>query len=205
MEGRTTDLYDEHTSDIAFGCPVFAQCTAAERMRLVTKARICIYCFDADFVFKPGNNQNARHPNCIAWKRDCFFTCAADRCKKHFLICMDHTDLNKDKLQKCKNYWQIKGKTFTHFASQAVPNVPVSISDAAAADPEPAACVPEVVVTSVAEKLIDVAGEDTVVHDDIQGEPMFMFSYAVGKTRPVCVFYDDGCYRKTVIAEAQLC
>ena len=48
-------------------------------------------------------------------------------------------------------------------------------------------------VSSAAEKLINDAGPDVIVHNIPSGEPLFMFSSAVGKTRPVTVFYDSGC------------
>ena len=47
-------------------------------------------------------------------------------------------------------------------------------------------------VDKAVEQLKNVAGEDTIVHDIPDGEPLFMFSTLVGKTRPLTCFYDSG-------------
>ena len=42
------------------------------------------------------------------------------------------------------------------------------------------------------DKLKANAGDAEVI-DVPEGDPLFLFSYAVGRTRPINVFYDSGC------------
>ena len=42
------------------------------------------------------------------------------------------------------------------------------------------------------DKLKANAGDAEVI-DVPEGDPIFLFSYAVGRTRPINVFYDSGC------------
>ena len=47
-------------------------------------------------------------------------------------------------------------------------------------------------IKEATEKLKDVA-RGTKVFEVPEGEPLFLSSYAVGKTRPLTIFYDKGC------------
>ena len=246
-EGSTEDLYDGHTNDVASGCPAFVAMDTDSRLRYAKKARLCIYCLDAKYIYRgPGS----RHVNCVAFQKKCFFTCLDPSCKVHFLLCKTHMSQNKQKLDQTKQYWEGKGK---HFATTFVMSSPdqslmfsglgagspvntpapdliphedeecspkqkhndniETVSDSDSEAPSPA--VPRVVVNSdpaldkenlspppvpsiqvrmfeAAEKLIEEAGPDVIVHPLPPGEPLFMFSQAVGKTRPLNVFYDSG-------------
>lgn len=220
-EGKTDQIYDGHTNDIPAGCPVYAAMTTQERKKYATKAKLCIFCLDGDYVWKGGNS---RHTNCIAFNKRCYFTCNASSCKKHFLICVDHVHLNQEKIDRCKQFWQAKGKQFSATAVMSsaprkqsskspsksskrvtdgsrsdVPDVTVSVdnTETAVGDnndaPEVVAAACDPCIDQATEKLISVAGPDVIVHGVPDGDPLFMFSHAVGKTRGVNVFYDSGC------------
>ena len=109
-EGKTDGLYDGHTHDVAAGCPVFVAMDAADRFRYVSKAKLCIFCLDAEYVYK---GRGTKHATCIAFKKSCHFTCQGQGCKKHFLICTEHIKSNKDKMEKCKSFWENKGNSFS--------------------------------------------------------------------------------------------
>ena len=201
-EGVTEGLYDAHTSDLASGCPVFAGMDTNTRKKYVNKAQICPYCLDADFVFKPGK----RHPNCIAFKGNKFFTCRNSNCKRHFLICTDHIQENKEIHDRCNRFWNEKGKQFSFTisisslatasasksssgASNASKSVPVTTTAA----PKPIVAALKANSNTASEMLRKMAGPNTIVNDPPAGDPLFLFSYIHGKTRPVTIFYDDGC------------
>ena len=50
-EGDTNNLYEEHTSDVAVGCPRFANMPTKIRTKYATKAKICPNCLDPKFIF----------------------------------------------------------------------------------------------------------------------------------------------------------
>ena len=108
-EGSTESLYDAHSNDVASGCPAFVAMDTDSRLRYAKKARLCIYCLDAKYVYRgPGS----RHVNCVAFQKKCFFTCQDPSCKLHFLLCKTHMSQNKQKLDQTKKYWEGKGKLF---------------------------------------------------------------------------------------------
>ena len=226
-EGKTAGLYENHTHDVAAGCPVFVAMDTAERFRYATKAKLCIFCLDADFVYR---GRGTRHSTCIAFKKSCQFTCQGQNCKKHFLICSEHLQSNQERMERCKKFWESKGHSFS--SNQVSPQKALSINSSSEDESEsipvpgstpddniglaPATPLrPSVIVSQsgepsegsladsearvdpqlicASEVLKQMAGEDTIVHDAPAGEPLFMFSQAVGKTKPVNCFYDNGC------------
>ena len=54
-------------------------------------------------------------------------------------------------------------------------------------------CNNETNFSEAVEQLKSVAGDNTIVHPIPEGEPVFMFSQFMGKTRPCNIFYDSGC------------
>ena len=230
-EGKTEGLYDGHTHDIAPGCPVFVAMDAAERFKYATKAKLCIFCLDADFVYR---GKGTRHASCIAFKKNCHFTCQGQGCKKHLLICKEHIKSNQEKLERYKSFWENKGNTFSmnHVSPtksmslcssdsevepilevvRDAPAVRVPLGELPLPSPRPSVIVSQSLdssdaslsvseasvgmdpkISSASEILKQMAGEDVIVHDVPDGEPLFMFSRIKGKNNPVNVFYDNGC------------
>ena len=220
-EGKTDGLYDGHTSDLAMGCPVFAAMNTQDRSKYCIKAKICIFCLDPNYVHK---GKGSQHVNCIAFKRNYYFTCNNNSCKKHILVCFEHLNENQDKLERCKKFWGDKGRKFVttcnlpviassnSSVSSQLPESETGTSFPAQKESTLASSDPDVVenvieqvpqpvsativddkVSQAAEKLKESAGADTIVHDLPPGCPLFMFSHARGKTRPINVFYDNGC------------
>ena len=230
-EGKTEGLYDAHTHNIAPGCPVFVAMDAVDRFRYASKAKLCIFCLDSDFVYR---GKGTRHASCIAFKKSCHFTCQGQGCKKHFLICKEHIKSNQEKLEKCKSFWESKGNSFSmnhnspqksmslcssdseaEIVQEVIKNTPavrVPLGELPLPSPRPSVIVSQSMdssdsslsvseasvgidpkISSASEILKQMAGEDTIVHDVPDGEPLFMFSQIKGKNDPVNTFYDNGC------------
>ena len=195
-EGNTFGLYEDHTADVASGCPRFAAMTTKDRCKYGQIAKLCHFCLDANFIYKRGT----KHVNCPAFNRQQYFTCKADKCMKHFLVCMDHGRENKDKLDKCERFWSSKGKTFAN----PINVIGVSRDEPSNVQPtvdseEPATSTDISPYATAQKDLIDASerlrkgAEGKVVLDVPEGEPLFLFSYVVGKTRALNTFYDRGC------------
>merc|ERR1711860_102567 len=104
--GDTEDIYEDHCSKNAYGCPRFAKMNLVERRNMVLKARLCWHCLDNKWVRKGGRNEG-----CPAFVKKQNYTCNA--CKTHFLVCEKHRNQNEEKLENSKKYWNDRGKDFS--------------------------------------------------------------------------------------------
>ena len=109
------DLYDNHTHNVAQGCPRFVAMGQKKRADIVKKAMLCTSCLDADFqVTKPGvvpTDCQVKAPD----KK--FYSCSQQDCMKHYLVCMNHNSLNKEKMDKSKLFWQRRGVSFVYHSN----------------------------------------------------------------------------------------
>ena len=198
-EGDTDNLYEDHTHNMANGCPRFAAMPCSDKLVMAKKAKLCLSCLDADYIYKPGTP----HATCPVKDNDRFFTCQGNKCKKHFWLCNEHAEDNKRKINSAKKYWEERKKVFVNTVfvgkSKAFPES-FDIQKAGQTTNETVFNT-EDAITSVSEarnleeateKLKEVATGSEVV-DVPRGEPLFLFSTAVGKTKPVKIFYDEGC------------
>ena len=99
-------IYDDHYHSVASGCPL----PRDTKLKYVTKAELCPDCLDQNFQRKRG----APHVDCPVRKKKSFYTCRADGCSRHYWLCKTREALNKRNLDKCKFYWQEKGKIFAN-------------------------------------------------------------------------------------------
>lgn len=197
-EGETIELYEDHYSSLVIGCPRFASMSTEERRRYVDLAQICRFCLDGQYVHKKG----ARHPNCPPFVRPQNYTCRT--CKDHYLVCIQHVDANKDKMEKNNKFWTDRDKVFSNVSIISVmtspPPSPPSVSSVPNV-PQPVSGVPSGVtvnnvqcnrgIMEATNRLKKLA--KGLVRDIPVGEPLFMFSYIPGKSRDLICFYDLGC------------
>ena len=177
-EGITEGLYEEHLTDNPVGCPLFAKMGIEDKSRYIVKAKMCWSCLDGDYIHKPGQ----RHADCPADRdKKWYFTCNNSKCRKMFLVCPDHTEDNSEKLIKTEKYWKSKGKTFSYTVSMSSMFSTSAASSNFQTDDE------------ATKRIRDAVPSGLPIIAPPEGEPIFMFSYAKGKTRPVTVFYDLGC------------
>ncbi len=176
-EGVTGELYEEHLTDNPVGCPLFAKMSLADKARYIAQARMCWSCLDGEYIHKPGQ----RHTDCVADRdKKWYFTCNNSKCRKMFLVCPDHAEANAEKLAKTVKWWESKGKAFSYTVSMSS----VFSTSAAASNFQ--------TDDEVTRRMRDTAPPGLPIVAPPPGEPVFMFSYARGKTRPLLVFYDPG-------------
>ena len=98
------------------------------------------------------------------------------------------------KLKKEKKYWCDKGHVFAGVSVFAIPGNAPRIKKAPQKEKivDPKAITEECRLKEATEKLI-AAAKGVEVVDVPEGDPMFLFSFAVGKNRPINIFYDKGC------------
>ena len=188
------DIYEDHYHSVAAGCPRFAAMPMQKKMSIVKKAKLCLFCLDSDYILKP----NTPHENCPVNVRKRFYTCADKYCKLHFWLCdkKEHLKLNDYKFEKAKKWWSQKGKIFVNFTHVFHYIKPTLQADAESFDHETVAKVTSKEVACCideATKKLKEAAQGSTVFDVPEGEPMFLFSCAVGKKNPVKIFYDKGC------------
>ena len=70
-EGDTDQIFEEHTHNIAVGCPRFASMPAKEKLEYAKKAKLCISCLDPKYIYRVGTP----HSNCPVLEK-----------KKHFRV-----------------------------------------------------------------------------------------------------------------------
>ena len=192
--GQTENLYEDHFAPYPAGCPRFAQMSTLQRKEIVDLARICIFCLDFKYVHRVG----VQHPNCPAFKGPVFYSCQNQSCKLHYLVCDEHEDDNKEKLERTSRLWSNRGKVFSHVVSVifSSPSISLSSTLTSASVPQPTHGSFNSVINGtlkVASDKLKSLAKGVPVDDLPSGEPLFMFSFIPGKTRPLNVFWDQGC------------
>ena len=187
-EGDTVDIYEDHYHSVPAGCPRFAAMKMQEKIRIAKLVKLYLFCMDSEQVQKP----HTPHQTCPVQKKKMFYTCVEKSCKMHFWLCEQHVKLNKSKFDNAKKYWSQKGKGFANFTNMYhCPKPKVESFDhetvAEVRNDGVTCCIKE------ATKQLKEAAKGSTVLDVPEGEPMFMFSCAVGKKNPVKIFYDKGC------------
>ena len=187
----TAGLYEDHYLPVAAGCPIFMAMEQKDKRAMVKKAQLCDCCLDNKDIVKPGS----QHFKCPVLQGKKTYTCSDKNCNKSFLLCNNpgHVKLNQKRIDSEKAKWQKRGKTFAFFSIFSSVNKkrkkekPKSIPKEKESEP----CLdisPEVAIEELRET---TNGADIV--DVPQGEPLFLFSSVVGKTRSLNCFYDKGC------------
>ena len=99
--------------------------TTEERLKIATRAKLCLRCHDPEFVYqgkRPGPNRVGPRHDCPVQKgKKCKFTCKHSTCSWHLWICVDHKEENKADLERTKANLQKKGVVFAFPSSTAQP------------------------------------------------------------------------------------
>ena len=191
-DGDTEDLYEDHFSNTAYGCPRFAKMTVSQRRNIAFKARMCYFCLDSKYVKK---KKSDRHEDCPAFVKKQTYSC--NSCKFHFLVCEKHLNSNNEKMENSKKFWTEKGKDFS---VNLIVSAPSSFSSSSVAPQVPMP--PEVTASNATSKCHDSLFKATKKLREMakgkvkpvpEGDPLFLFSKVAGKTRDLNCFYDLGC------------
>ena len=174
------NLYEDHARGWVLGCPLFAEMSTQERVKILRAAKICPFCLDPHFV-RP--SEHAKHPNCPAFTGTPIFNCKANGCRNNYLVCTDHVSENAKKKEGMINFWSRRGKTFS--AAVTVMNVGGKVAGAHNS-------VVELSLKEATESLKSMAKGSEVL-DLPDGNPMFMFSFIPGRSKDLNVFWDSGC------------
>ena len=166
------DLYSNHLGRHVFQCPVFMKLNMKERVQITRKSQLCQYCLDSQVVSDrthentcKGKKTNTSH----LWK------CESPGCGRHSWICLTHADnANKAKLKKYADKFSKRG---LQFATIGVLSMTAGPAEKSAAF----------------ESLERQINRELVPTPD--GQPIFLFFSAKGKTRPLSIFFDSGCSR----------
>ena len=162
------------------------------RADIANKVKYCLNCLDAEFISRPGSS----HPNCpVKATEKKFYSCTKRDCMKHFLVCLAHKEQNKEKMDKSKNFWAKLGVTFLYHSHmyRIQADVPAKPTDDRLTRETDVFENSEIYhAPKAAQQLKELANGSKVV-DVPEGEPLFLFSHAVGRTRPIKIFYDGGC------------
>ena len=166
------NLFEDHLGPATFQCPIFMKLKMKERIQIIKKARMCQYCLDYQTV------TDRTHENTCKNKKtntSHFWKCESPGCGRHSWVCLTHADnSNKNKLKK---YAEKFAKRGLEFATIGILSLTVTSPEKSAAY----------------EDLEKQLNKELVPTPD--GQPMFLFFSAKGNTRPLKIFFDNGCSR----------
>ena len=190
-EGITNNLFSNHLSNYVTGCPNFIRMSAEKRKAISIKSKFCMRCFHPDLVWTKDHDKE-----CVfaTGKRRNAYSCKNLSCKEHMWLCTTHRAQNKKAMDKFKLELSKRGLQLSYGVK--VPLLKVGQhqgNQCGPVQPDP--------VAGALKKLKRSLKNSTIV-DVPDGEPMFMFFGAKGKTRSLTTFLDNGCshavFRKDV-------
>ena len=169
-------LFEKHLGKRPIGCPNFMKMKSKARRSFTLSVKLCQFCLDENVIY---TTQHGRECSTSKKSSKSTFTCNAPGCAKHFWVCSDHEEDNREK-------YAAANKKLSKFGLQ-VSNIAVSMSAHISGSNSNAM---ERLAGQVRKELIPVP----------EGEPLFLFFGAKGRTREIMTFFDDGC-SKCVIKE----
>ena len=168
----STTLFEKHLGTLPIHCPNFIGMKMLQRRRIAIKAKFCIYCLHPDVEFSKDHVKMCREAK---RKTKSSFTCMSPNCASHYWLCTNHAEDNKNKLRDAaKNLDRHGLKLAMHGTVALTTSISPQVRTAS-----------ECLGTQVNRELIPVP----------DGQPIFMFFGAKGKTRSLMVFFDSGCSR----------
>ena len=174
IQGNTQNftLYEGHLGVYTHQCPAFMRLKIKECANIARRARLCQFCLDHKIVTDrthEGACKTKRTNTSHLWK------CDSPGCGRHSWVCITHGDnANKNKLKKYAEKFAKKG---FQFATVGVFGLTAATLERSAAF--------EDLERQVTKELVPTP----------DGQPMFLFFSAKGKTRPLKIFFDNGCSR----------
>ena len=221
-DGDTANLYDDHCQSVPVGCPRFAAMPQKEKLSMIKKAKMCNFCMDSTAIVKPGV-LHARCPVLSSKKfytclgDDCKVHFSLCDNKEHIKLNKKKTEKARAWWErKGKTYANIACmfRLTCNEATKTPPDEQLSNPQVQTCEEFPAPDASEshsesnheafdvqaltkaddhsVDLKEATKKLKEVVEGSTVIEVP-EGDPMFLFSSAVGKTRAINIFYDKGC------------
>ena len=165
-------LFDKHLGNFPIHCPNFITMKMAERRKVAIKAKLCVYCLHPDIEYSLDHVKTCKDSK---RKAKSSFTCISPGCSSHFWICTNHSEDNKSKLKDAAKNVSKHGLKLAFLGTLSLTTI---------TSPEIVAAT-ESLEKQVNKEMMPVP----------EGQPMFMFFGAKGKTRNLMVFFDSGCSR----------
>ena len=214
-EGDTQDLYEDHLHNYATGCTRYIMMSVAERLRVASKAKLCLKCHDPEYVFKKFDKQH----KCIGnSKRKGKFTCRS--CSYHMWVCKRHPEDNKEFMHKFKEkylndyklnlglivssqvelYENSSEESVQKSSNLKVLNVSKSKRKrkkkpcSRSSDPCSPKGMSTIEATEALKKKFFDGGEAINLRPIPEGRAQFIIGQTKGLTRPLNTLYDTGCY-----------
>ena len=213
---QDTIFYENHLSNYVTGCPQFIAMDMTARKELADDIKLCHKCFHPNVWYTFDHDKECS----VIVNRKHGFSCS--KCNMHSWICKFHKLENKDKLDKYKKEYREKHRMRLVFTAnlpsqiqnpQPCPTTEVT-SGVSAAVPEavqecasnafgldhqqlpgqqPKTPAAYSACLSTIKKRLRKNGFKGEIIPPPEGEPMFLFHGAQGRTAPVNIFYDNGC------------
>ena len=167
------DLFVNHLSNYATGCPKFIEASSELRKTIAIKIKLCRQCFHPDVIFTSDHIRDCSFSN----KKNSY-SCQNKNCKVHMWICLTHKQENKQVMERFKRDLQSKGHNLAFTSDMSLQVNQTNTQK----------------LTQAVRKIRRVekkrGGEVVPVPT---GEPLFLFHATQGKKEPVKTFYDSGC------------
>ena len=167
-------LYEKHLGKKPVGCPNFMKVQSKTRRSLMIGVKLCQFCLDDEIVYTV---QHGKDCSASKKKTKASFTCQAPGCAKHFWVCPDHEEDNKEKFENANRKLSKHGLQVSHLIICMTANLSSETSSAM-----------ERLAGQVEKELLPVP----------EGEPMFLFFGAKGRTREIMTFFDSGCSKYVI-------
>ena len=177
-------LFNNHLGKKPVGCPNFMKVKSKVRRSLMIAVKLCQFCLDDEVVYTA---QHGKECSAAKKKSKSSYTCQAPGCAKHFWICADHEEDNKEKFTAANRRLSKHGLQVSHLAICMAANMSSESSSAM-----------KKLANKIDKELLPVP----------EGEPMFLFFGAKGRSKEIMTFFDSGCskflIRNEVIASKEL-
>ena len=110
-KGDTRNLYDDHHSNYATGCPRYIELKVEERFEVAKEVKLCLSCHDPKYIWKFKDPVHMK--DCIVKKgKKTKFTCRNENCNMHLWVCSRHKDENEAAAQSFLHELKKKGLNF---------------------------------------------------------------------------------------------
>ena len=84
-----TNLFENHISDYATGCPNFAKLGNEQRLVVAREAKFCMKCMGKEVKFSYQHNKE-----CPILTKKSSYSCKSDKCLFHMWVCTKHAEDN---------------------------------------------------------------------------------------------------------------
>ena len=188
-----TNLFENHISDYATGCPNFAKLGNKQRLVVAREAKFCMKCMGKEVKFSYQHNKE-----CPILTKKSSYSCKSDKCLFHMWVCTKHAEDNREHMEKFSE--QLKSKagiklvfTSVNIQQDTVVKVPPAPH---LASPLSYCSKDEKGIKRAVRNLHRFnkkADPDVETISPPEGAPIFMFLGAEGLHNPVYTFFDSGC------------